>query len=406
MAFEYELRCNGCESVYADSRIVFECDACRGLLSVVRRSSPARADFPIGRGSLWKYAAHLPVGDAASRVSLGEGGSPLVESSRIAREHHLGSVHLKCEHVNPTGSFKDRGVSVAVTAALRLGVKHVFCASSGNTAASVSAYAARARLRAVVILPVGMSTAKVSQALLHGATVFQVEGTLDEAMAVVTEIGRRGRYLVNSRNPYRIEGQKTTAFEIIEDMKSTVPDHVLVPAGSGGYLTALHAGFKESLRMGLIDRMPKLGAVQSTSTAPLVAAIEARREFVSPCQSGVTIAHGVNIADPARGREALRAIHDTGGIAVAVSDREIVAAQMDLARLDGIGVEATGAIAVAGLNKACAAGRIKPGESVICILTGHALKGPSATEPERGTAISLACSADAILDLIGSTGSE
>ena len=386
MAFEFELKCRTCGTTYNQNRIIFTCDHCPGLLDVLDKGAPREGNqFPRGRQSgLWKYAQLLPFGHDSRRISLGEGGTPLLSSSRLADKIGLGGLYLKCEYVNPTASFKDRGMSAAVSAAIVLGVTDVFCASTGNTAASLSAYAARGGLRAVLVLPTHVPIGKLSQAVLHEPTILRISGNFDAAMALVTDIGRRGYYLINSINPYRVEAQKTAAYEIAEDLDWKVPDHVILPAGSGGFLTAMYKGFADLARWDLITKMPRLGAVQSDNVAPIVtAARQGSRSIVPLREHAGTVAGGISIGCPVHGLDAVHAVHTTGGIAETVTEDEILTAQNELAQVEGIGVEPTAAVAFAGLKRARAAGTVSPRDTVVCVLTGHALKD-TATIMHRG----------------------
>jgi threonine synthase len=303
--------------------------------------------------SLWRYAERLPV---EPLVSLGEGDTPLVEapwlSERVGCE-----VWLKLEGANPTGSFKDRGMTVAVSAALGEGAEAVVCASTGNTAASAAAYAARAGLRGAVIVPEGkIATGKLAQALVHGARVIALRGNFDQALALVRQLVERNPIaLVNSVNDYRIEGQKTGAFEVCDEL-GEAPDVLCIPVGNAGNVTAWWKGFSE------LGSAPRMHGYQAEGAAPLVrgAAVEQPE----------TVASAIRIGNPARWEDAMNAFTASRGAVRAVSDAEILSAYAVLGEREGVFCEPASAAAVAGLLKHGAEGR------VVCVLTGHGLKDP------------------------------
>ena len=303
--------------------------------------------------SLWRYAERLPV---KPLVSLGEGDTPLVEapwlSERVGCE-----VWLKLEGANPTGSFKDRGMTVAVSAALGEGAEAVVCASTGNTAASAAAYAARAGLRGAVIVPEGkIATGKLAQALVHGARVIALRGNFDQALALVRQLVERNPIaLVNSVNDYRIEGQKTGAFEVCDEL-GEAPDVLCIPVGNAGNVTAWWKGFSE------LGSAPRMHGYQAEGAAPLVrgAAVEQPE----------TVASAIRIGNPARWEDAMNAFTASRGAVRAVSDAEILSAYAVLGEREGVFCEPASAAAVAGLLKHGAEGR------VVCVLTGHGLKDP------------------------------
>ncbi|HUG47376.1 MAG TPA: threonine synthase [Candidatus Limnocylindria bacterium] len=322
---------------------------------------------------LQRYAAFLPVSEATPPLSLGEGYTPLVHARNLGRAIGCPLLHLKVEGNNPTGSFKDRGMVLAVAKALEEGADAVVCASTGNTAASAAAYGAAADLEVVVVLPRGqIALGKLLQAQMAGARVVAVDGNFDDALRVVrglVEEGSDGRRvaLVNSVNPYRIEGQKTAAFEVCEDLGGA-PDYLAIPVGNAGNITAYWRGFGEYLKAGLVEARPRMLGFQAEGAAPLVVGRRVERPE--------TIATAIRIGDPASGEGALRARDESGGVIEAVSDDEILSAYRDLARLEGIFVEPASAASVAGVRKLAAAGHIDPGATIVCVLTGHGLKDP------------------------------
>ena len=279
--------------------------------------------------------------------------------------------------MNPSGSFKDRGMTVGVSMALQLGKTSVACASTGNTSASLAAYAARANIPAVVLLPAGkVALGKVAQALMHGAKVISVRGNFDRALEMVQELCiSHGLYLLNSINPFRLEGQKTIGFEAVDQL-GYVPDRFVLPVGNAGNISAVHKGLRELLSLGFIDRLPMMTGIQAEGSSPVVRAIREGFPEVIPEISPETVATAIRIGAPVNAEKALTAIRETGGTAESVTDGEILAMQRDLARKEGIGVEPASAASVAGVRKLAEAGIIDPGEHVVCVVTGHLLKDP------------------------------
>ncbi|HEX2232052.1 MAG TPA: threonine synthase [Thermoleophilaceae bacterium] len=312
---------------------------------------------------LWHYRDRLPV---EPLVTMGEGGTPLVPAPHLSELTGF-EVHLKLEGANPTGSFKDRGMTVAVSAAMREGAEAIVCASTGNTAASAAAYAARAGLRGAVIVPEGkIATGKLAQALMHGARVVALRGNFDQALALVRElVERHPMSLVNSVNDFRIEGQKTGAFEVCDQLGEP-PDVLCIPVGNAGNVTSWWKGFQE------VGASPRLNGYQAEGAAPLV-----RGE---PVESPETVASAIRIGNPARWEDAMNAFTASRGEVRAVSDAEILDAYALVGSREGIFCEPASAAAVAGLLKYGAEGR------VVCVLTGHGLKDPQ-TAMERATAV-------------------
>jgi threonine synthase len=312
-----------------------------------------------------RWRARLPVTDRTPVVSLGEGGTPLIRADRLAEAAGLppGSVHLKFEGANPTGSFKDRGMTLAVSKALEAGCRGVLCASTGNTAASASAYAAKAGLRCVVFLPRGaVALGKLMQAVMHGAEIVEVAGNFDAALRAVLKIAaERDFTVVNSTNPFRIEGQKTAAFEVAEAL-GRAPDSQFMPVGNAGNITAYWKGYKE-----LGGRRPRMMGFQAAGAAPLV--------LGRPVRDPRTVATAIRIGDPYSKAGALAARDESGGAIGSVTDAQILAAYRFLAREEGVFCEPASAAGVAGLLKMSRTGR-KPRGTVVCVLTGHGLKDP------------------------------
>jgi threonine synthase len=321
------------------------------------------------RSLIDRYASYLPVTDRTPRISLGEGGTPLVRANALERETGVPEIWLKVEGQNPTGSFKDRGMVVAVAKALEDGARMVLCASTGNTAASAAAYAARAGLSCTVILPAGQVAAgKLAQAIAHGAKVVAVRGAFDAALAVVRSLADQGEAtLVNSVNPHRIEGQKTAAFEICEAL-GDAPDALFIPVGNAGNITAYWKGFVEATRTGLARQRPRLYGYQAEGAAPLVSG--------KPVAQPETIATAIRVGNPASWTGAVAARDESGGAIDAVSDDQILDAYGFVARCEGVFAEPASAAAIAGLRKRARAGGLDGVRRVVCVLTGNGMKDP------------------------------
>jgi threonine synthase len=289
----------------------------------------------------------------------------------------LRSLYAKHEGLNPSGSFKDRGMTVGVSMALQLGKRTVACASTGNTSASLAMYAAKAGIPSVVLLPAGkVALGKVAQALLHGAHVIAIRGNFDRALEMVHELClSHGLYLLNSINPYRLEGQKTIGFEVLDQLGS-VPDRIVLPVGNAGNISAVYKGLSELRDLGFIDALPRMTGVQAEGSAPVVRAIRDGLPEVIPEPSPETVATAIRIGAPVNAEKALTAIRKTGGTAVSVSDAEILAMQKALASREGIGVEPASAASVAGVRRMAKEGIIDRDERVVCVVTGHLLKDP------------------------------
>jgi threonine synthase len=354
--------------------------------------------LPLG---VWRYAHFLPI--RSEPVTLQEGGTPLYDCRKMAEEYGLRSLHIKFEGANPTGSFKDRGMTVGVTRALELGCKVVGCASTGNTSASLAAYAARAGLRCVVLLPSGkVALGKLAQAMFFGAKVITVDGNFDDALRVVRELSRSGDlYMLNSVNPFRPEGQKTLAFEILDQLDLQLPDRIVYPVGNAANIWAGYKALQEWRSLGWIDRMPVLTGVQAGGSAPLVQSFVHGKEDFQPVEDPETIATAIRIGNPASGKKALRAVYDTGGVMTAVSDREILEAQFLLGRKEGVGVEPASAASLAGVKRLLDEGKIDRWEKVVCVCTGHVLKDPDTVMANCGKLLRTEATAEAVRKIIG-----
>lgn len=330
----------------------------------------------LDRSGVWRFREMLPfLGLEVPVVSLGEGQTPLLEAPEAAAWARLGRLQVKQQGSNPTGSFKDLGMTVCVTVALARGARAVACASTGNTAASMAAYAARAGLQAVLFVARGsVSGAKLAQALDHGALVVECGANFDGALALLRRLAPElGLYLVNSINPFRLEGQKTVVIELLEQRGWRVPDWIAVPGGNLGNVSALAKGLRELLDVGLIRSVPRLAVIQAQGAAPLVTLLERGAAQLVPLETPRTRASAIRIGNPANWTKALRALRWSEGAAVAVSDQEIALAKRALAR-DGVGCEPASAAALGGVRRLVRSGTIGPDDDVVAILTGHQLK--------------------------------
>ncbi len=391
-----------CGGVYGLRERIYVCPRCGETLEIdchlVRPSDPgmlrrrwaarATSKLPRDASGVWRYHDMLPFEESAPFMTLFEGNTPLFHAPRSAEYCGLTDLRLKHQGYNPTGSFKDTGMATAVTQAVISGARTAVCASTGNTAASLAAYAARAGMQSAILLPRGqVSPAKLAQSLDYGALVLEIDGNFDDCMRLVQEIGDDPAiYVANSINPFRIEGQKTVAFEMMEQCLWQVPDHIVVPGGNMGNSTALGKGFQELVEVGLINRLPKLSVIQAEGAAPvarLFATLDAKSsangehlpEKLTPVANPQTLATAIKIGAPVSWKKALRAVLRSGGKVIAVSEQEIADAKAMIGR-DSIGCEPASATTVAGIKRLVAAGHIRRDEDVVAVLTGHALKDP------------------------------
>ena len=323
-----------------------------------------------GHGVIKRYRDFLPVTDDTQIVSLNEGGTPLIDASQIVKE--MGAdfrLLIKHEGLNPTGSFKDRGMTLAVTKAVERGARFLVCASTGNTSASAAAYAAAAKLTCLVLLPEGkIASGKMAQALIHGAQTIEVRGNFDDALEIVRELGKRDDVeIVNSINPFRIEGQKTGAFEVCDTLERA-PDMHFLPVGNAGNITAYWKGYKEYYDLDKITELPRMMGWQAEGAAPIVKG--------TPVKSPETVATAIRIGNPASWVKANMAIEESGGAIGMVSDEEILVSHRLLARTAGIFVEPASAAGIAGLLKHHEITGIPSGSTVVVTVTGHGLKDP------------------------------
>jgi threonine synthase len=344
---------------------------------------------PAAQSLIDRYASYLPVTDRTPRITLGEGGTPLVRARVLEQETGIPEIWLKVEGQNPTGSFKDRGMVVAVAKALEDGARMVLCASTGNTAASAAAYAARAGMSCTVVLPAGQVAAgKLAQALAHGARVVAVRGPFDAALEVVRALAEHGEAtLVNSVNPNRLEGQKTAAFEICEAL-GDAPDALFIPVGNAGNITAYWKGFVEAANGGLARHKPRMYGYQAEGAAPIVRG--------QPVAEPETVATAIRVGNPASWKGAVAARDASGGAIDAVSDDEILDAYSFVARCEGIFCEPASAAAIAGLRRRARDGGLRDIRRAVCVLTGNGMKDPDRARALAGAIAEVEATPDAV----------
>ena len=357
----------------------------------------------IRQGLIERYRRYLPVSDDTCIVSLHEGSTPLIPAYKLSGHIHPKlEIYLKYEGLNPTGSFKDRGMTMAITKALEEGYKVVACASTGNTSASAAAYAARAGMTCAVLIPEGnIAMGKLSQAMIHGAKVIQIKGNFDDALKLVRAITEQHPVaLVNSVNPFRIEGQKTAAFEIVDDFEGIAPDLHSLPVGNAGNITAYWRGYKEYKAAGKSQNLPRMLGYQAAGAAPIV--------LGHPVEQPQTFATAIRIGNPASWQGAETARDESGGVIGMVTDREIKNAYKLLAATEGVFCEPASAASVAGLIKAAANGYFDPIEPfegnklrVVCTLTGHGLKDPDNAIKAAEEPITIEANEDAVVEALG-----
>jgi threonine synthase len=376
--------CINCKTTYSVDEIVYFCKKCGDILEIKfdaneLADAAKTSDWKTKPLSVWRYRPFMPIHESTKLVTLGEGGTGLHRSVHLGAELGIQNLYVKNEGENPTGSFKDRGMTVGVTKAVELGVRHVICASTGNTSAALAAYAARAGIKCTVLIPSGkIAYGKLSQAMIHGAKVLQVKGNFDEALEFVLKLGEKHKdiYLLNSINPFRIEGQKSLGYEICEQLNYEAPDRIIIPVGNAGNISAVWKGLTEFYQLGLIKKLPKMTGIQAEGSAPIAQAIKANSDKIVPVEHPETIATAIRIGAPVSWKKAVNAIHESHGTAETVTDEEILDAQKTLARIEGIFVEPASASSLAGLKKLIKNGTINKDEKVVCITTGHGLKDP------------------------------
>ena len=387
-----QLKCIGCGRTALPDR--FRCETCHDLLEIIypgwepagpcglnagslkklwldRRSSYEPADM----SGVWRFREILPEIAEDKLITMREGNTPVYELPRCAQSVGMKYLFAKHQGMNPTGSFKDTGMTTAASFARHAGYRWVACASTGNTSASMAAYAARGGLKSLVLIPDGkISWGKLSQSLDYGAITCQLQTDFDGCVRVLNEIVQRMPvYLLNSVNPYRVEGQKTAGFELLEQLNWEPPDHIIAPGGNLANSSAIGKAVREMKQLGLISRMPKVSVIQAEGANPLVRSMrEHGGEKLVPVHAE-TMATAIRIGNPASWKKALRVIHETGGTVEQVSETEIALAKAEIGA-EGIGCEPASAVTLAGLKKLVKQGFVRPNEMVVLVLTGHTLK--------------------------------
>lgn len=416
------LRCRECGRGYP-AQALQVCDFCFGPLEVAYdyeaiAAKVSRASIEAGPRTIWRYADLLPVSDPAP-VDLGTGCTPLVRADRLGAELGLSELWIKNDTANPTGSFKDRVVSVSLTKARQLGFKVAACASTGNLANSVAAHAARAGMASVVFIPKDLERAKVVTTAVYGGYLVAIDGNYDDVNRLCAELASdhlSWAFVNVNVRPYYAEGSKTLAFEVAEQLGWRLPDHVVVPVASGSQLTKVHKGFEELVKVGLVDdpgRQVRVSGAQADGCSPVAGAFASGSDYVKPVKPH-TIAKSLAIGNPADGWYALETVRSTGGAFASVSDEEVIDGIRLLARTEGIFAETAGGVTIGVLAKLAREGIVRSDECVVAFVTGHGLKtvealegstGPTATIPPSLDAFAEA-SADWGLDTSAGAGSE
>ncbi|MEM2937225.1 MAG: threonine synthase [Candidatus Bathyarchaeia archaeon] len=376
--------CIACGEKYGIDEVVYSCRKCGDILEIkydyaFLKEEIEKSNWKSLPLSVWRYKDFMPIRDPSKVISLNEGGTGLYRCRRLGKALGIDTLYVKNEGENPTGSFKDRGMTVGVSKAVELGMKMVACASTGNTSASLAAYAAKAGISCVILIPSGrVAFGKLAQAIVYGAKVVQIRGNFDQALQLVVKLSEKHReiYLLNSINPYRLEGQKTIAYEICDQLNGEPPDVVVVPVGNAGNISAIWKGFTEFYNLGLISRLPKMVGIQAEGAAPIARAIKGGKDTIEPVKNPETVASAIRIGAPVSWKKAIRAIKDSRGTAETVTDNEILGAQKMLARYEGLFVEPASASSIAGLKKMLENGEIDKDETMVCVATGHGLKDP------------------------------
>ncbi len=381
------LRCTSCGATYPDTEPLWAC-VCGGLLTVdyewpATLATDRAAALERGRQAtgLWRYAHFLPLaaGSGASSVTLGEGDTPLVPLQRWGERHGLQRVYAKLEYVSPTGSFKDRGAAVVVAKAAEWGIGRMVEDSSGNAGASIAAYSARAGIPCDIFVPAAAPTAKVRPIERCGANVRRIQGTRADVTTAALDAVDDGEsyYAAHNLNPYFTEGMKTAAYEVLESFDYQAPDHMILPVGGGSLFVGLWRGCQEWRSWGWVQSAPRMHVAQSTGCAPLVTAYQRGSDEPAPIDRQPTVAGGIEVVAPPRGRQILNILRESAGSAVAVDDTAILAHRELLATLEGLDVEPTAAVPLAGLAALARDGVVGADETIVVCLTGSGLKDPS-----------------------------
>lgn len=404
----YEIRCIECGESHDPSRPAYACPSCGNLLEAVIDENEAAQGLAEGGFqdrplSVWRYREAIPVDDISKVASLREGGTQLIRCRRLGEELGLDSLWIKFDGTNPTGSFKDRGMTVGVTKALELGMTTVACASTGNTSASLAAYAALADLDCVVLIPEGnVALGKLAQAMMHGADVLSVKGNFDQALDMVMRASEElGMYVLNSVNPFRIEGQKTAAYEVCDQLKGVTPEVLYIPVGNGGNSAAYWKGFKEYDSMDLTSGCPMIRGIQAEGAAPIASMFEEGTDEMSPVDEPDTVATAIRIGNPANWKKTVRAIRESGGHASTVTDEQILEAQKFMAQLEGVFPEPAGAAGLAGLIKDVEEDLVDRSAVTVCVSTGHGLKDPDTAIRQSARPRTVEATVEALSKLLG-----
>jgi threonine synthase len=416
-----ELRCIGCDARFAEPARDFRCVHCGDLLEVAYTAEPNPAGASalraiwrerktsldaIDQSGVWRFREMLPIlPEANAAVTLREGNTPVYRMPQCARIAGVDNLLAKHQGMNPTGSFKDTGMTAALSVAKLKGFEWVGCASTGNTSASMAAYAARAGMKALVLLPEGrISWGKLAQSVDYGARTLQLKTDFDGCVDVLLEINRRfPLYLLNSMNPYRLEGQKTAAFELMEQLEWQAPDHLIVPGGNLANSSALGKGFIEMRSAGLIDFLPRISIIQAAGANPLVRSMkEFGGERIEPVKAE-TRATAIRIGNPASWKKAVAILRQTGGACEQVSEEEIAVAKQEIGA-EGIGCEPASAATLAGLRNLVRSGFVRRGHSVVLLLTGHCLKDPEFTLETHKPAPAMDADATAVIRMLEASG--
>jgi len=384
MGIIQSLKCRECGKKY-EPHLRYICEECFGPLDVIYDTSNVRKDIFVSRQdkTYWRYFELLPIADKGNIVNLNAGFTPLQHANRLGKElGGLKNLYLKNDSVNPTFSFKDRPAGVAVSRAKEIKLKAVGCASTGNLASATAAHAAKAELPCYIFAPSDIEHVKILQALSYGAEFVTVDGTYDDANRVASVIGdSKGIGIVNiNMRPYYVEGSKTLAFEVAEQMNWQVPDNLIIPVGSGAMLNAICKGFEELESLGFIDNVAnlKITAAQPHGCAPVVSAFKRKSNDVIPVERPETIAKSLAIGDPGDGSYVLKRLRQYNGIAEEATDEEIIDGILRLAKTEGIFTEPAGGVSVAVLRKLIEDGEIDNDETVVCYITGNGLKSTEA----------------------------
>jgi threonine synthase len=388
-----ELKCfeKGCGAHYSITEVLYNCPKCGGLLETTYGDAPGNAaelkrtfrerrmsNAALDQSGVWRYRELLPfLDDFRHVVTLREGNTPLLDAPLAARYGGLDGITFKHQGFNPTGSFKDNGMTCGVAQARRLGMQRVACVSTGNTSASMAAYAAAAGIEALIFLPHGnISFGKLSQGIEYGAKTLQVEANFDQILALVRVLAQRlGIYLLNSVNPFRIEGQKSIMFEMLDQRDWRVPDWVVLPGGNLGNVSAFGKALREAKEAGLIAKLPRLAVVQAEASAPFYEFVRTGAREFTPVANPETLATAIRIGDPVSWPKALYEIRSSNGVVEKVTEQEIADAKATIGRC-GIGCEPASAATLAGIRKMVAAGTIRADADVVAVLTGNVLKDP------------------------------